>query len=60
MTGADRAHCPLPAYVTALRRAGSALADLREPRPDPGHLPPHLADARHVPVFLWMSEPRPA
>lgn len=52
---------PLPVYVAALRRAGFAVTDLREPQPDPGPLPPHLAGARRLPVFLWMvAEPGPA
>ncbi len=52
---------PLPAYVAALRRAGFALTDLREPQPDPGQLPVHLEGARRLPVFLWMvAEPHPA
>ena len=45
---------PLEAYVGALRGAGFALTDLREPPPDPGPLPGHLERARRVPMFQWL------
>ena len=45
---------PLEAYAAALEAAGLAITGLREPRPDPGPLPPHLARAARVPVFLWL------
>ena len=54
--GPDRSRC----ISRALRRAGFAVTDLREPRPDPVPLPAHLEGAQRRPVFLWMvAEPHP-
>ena len=51
---------PLGGYVAALAAAGFAITGLVEPAPDPGALPPHLADARRVPIFLWLvAAPHP-
>ena len=53
---------PLEAYVRrARRRRASRSPPCASRGPDPGPLPPHLARATRMPVFLWLvAEPHPA